>query len=197
MTRAIAHIHWIVHAIAEKVIGTNISTNTGYRIIRVDKAADSGVIIPALEIVQACFSVVEVPAVAEGVEIAQCVGHGAGGGQRIAPCVIGVRHHLRAAAVDQLGHVALRVLQVEVLRAIIGDGHGADLIVGKMQSCAAVRLNNSDLRQRVTEVGVACPRSLARVDDLAAGIAGVIDARLGAGADTLHQPAFRAYRIPM
>ena len=197
MTRAIAHIHWIVHAIAEKVIATNISTNTGYRIIRVDKAADSGVIIPALEIVQACFSVVEVPAVAEGVEIAQCVGHGAGGGQRIAPCVIGVRHHLRAAAVDQLGHVALRVLQVEVLRAIIGDGHGADLIVGKMQSCAAVRLNNSDLRQRVTEVGVACPRSLARVDDLAAGIAGVIDARLGAGADTLHQPAFRAYRIPM
>ena len=45
-----------------------------------------------------------------------------------------------------------------------------------MQSCAAVRLNNSDLRQRVTEVGVACPRSLARVDDLTAGIAGVIDA---------------------
>ena len=48
-----------------------------------------------------------------------------------------------------------------------------------MQSCAAVRLNNSDLRQRVTEVGVACPRSLARVDDLAAGIADVVDARLG------------------
>ena len=80
------------------------------------------------------------------------------------------------AAVDQPGHVALCILQVEVFRAIVGDGHGADLIVGKMQSCAAVRLNNSDLRQRVTEVGVACPRSLARVDDLAAGIAGVIDA---------------------
>lgn len=103
----------------------------------------------------------------------------------------------RRAAVDQPGHIALCVLQVEVFRAIIGDGHGADLIVGKMQSCAAVRLNNSDLRQRVTEVGVACPRSLARVDALAAGIADVIDARLGAGADTLHQPAFRAYRIPM
>lgn len=105
--------------------------------------------------------------------------------------------HLRAAAVDKSGHVALRVLQVEVLRTIVGDGHGPQLVVGKMQSCAAVRLNNSDLRQRVTEVGVACPRSLARVDDLAAGIADVIDARLGAGADTLHQPAFRAYRIPM
>ena len=45
-----------------------------------------------------------------------------------------------------------------------------------MQGGAAVRLNNSDLRQRVTEVRIACPRSLARVDDLAAGIAGVIDA---------------------
>ena len=89
MTRSIAHIHWIVHAIAEKVIATNISTNTGYRIIRVDKAADSGVIIPALEIVQACFSVVEVPAVAEGVVLAQRIGHGAGGRDRIAPCVIG------------------------------------------------------------------------------------------------------------
>ena len=105
--------------------------------------------------------------------------------------------HLRAAAVDKSGHDALCILQVEVLRAIVGDGHGADLIVGEVQGRAAVRLNNSDLRQRVTEVGVACPRSLARVDDLAAGIADVIDARLGAGADTLHQPAFRAYRIPM
>ena len=124
MTRAIAHIHWIVHAIAEKVIATNISTNTGYRIIRVDKAADSGVIIPALEIVQACFSVVEVPAIAEGVEFAQCVGHGAGGGQRITPCVIGVRHHLRAAAGHQHDHVALRILQIEILRAVVGAGEG-------------------------------------------------------------------------
>ena len=145
-------------------------------IIRIDKPTGFGVIVPTAEVVQPRLRVIDIPAVAEGVEFAQCVGHGAGGGQRITPCVIGVRHHLRAAAVDQPGHVALRVLQIEVLRAIVGDGHGADLIVGKMQSCAAVRLNNSDLRQRVTEVGVACPRSLARVDDLAAGIAGVIDA---------------------
>ena len=60
-----------------------------------------------------------------------------------------------------------------------------------MQSCAAVRLNNSDLRQRVTEVGVACPRSLACVDDLAARVVDVVDARLGAGVDTLHQPSFK------
>ena len=134
--------------------------------------------------------------IAEGVELTQCAGHGAGGGQRTAPRVIGVRHHLRTAAVDQSGHVALRVLQVEILRAVVGDGHGADLVVGKMQSCAAVRLNNSDLRQRVTDVGVACPRGLTCVDDLAAGITGVIDARIGAGADTLHQPSFKSRYSP-
>ena len=134
--------------------------------------------------------------IAEGIEFAQCVGHGAGGGQRIAPRIVGVRHHLRAAAVDQPGHIALRVLQVEILRAIVGDGHGADLIVGEVQGRAAVRLNNSDLRQRVTEVGVACPRSLARVDDLIAGIADVVDARLGAGADTLHQSSFKRRYSP-
>ena len=62
--------------------------------------------------------------IAEWVEIAQCVGHGAGGRDRIAPCIIGVRHHLRAAAVDQPGHVALRVLQVEILHTVAGAGEG-------------------------------------------------------------------------
>ena len=84
-----------------------------------------------------------------------------------------------AAAVDLPGHVALRVLQVEVLRAVVGDGHGTDLVVGEVQGRAAGGCVNVDLRQRVAKVGVACPRGLARVDDLAAGIAGVIDARLG------------------
>ena len=125
------------------------------------------------------FGIIDIPTVAEGVELTQRVGHSAGGGQRIAPRVIGVRHHLRAAAVDQPGHIALRVLQVEVFRTIVCDGHGADLVVGEVQGSAAGGRVNVDLRQRVTEVGVACPRSLARVDGLAAGIADVVDARLG------------------
>ena len=145
-------------------------------IIRIDKPTGFGVIVTALEVVQPRFGVVEVTAVAEGVGISQAICHGACGRQNVAPRIVGIRHHLRAAAVDQSGHVTLRVLQIEILRAIVGDGHGADLVVGEVQGGAAVRLNNSDLRQRVTEVGVACPRGLARVDDLAAGIAGVIDA---------------------
>ena len=137
MTRAIAHIHWIVHAIAEKVIATNISTNTGYRIIRVDESPGFRIIVTALEVVQPRFGIIDIPAVAEGVQLTQRAGHGAGGGQRTAPRVIGVRHHLRAATVDQSGHIALRVLQIEVFRAIVGDGHGADLVVGEVQGRAA------------------------------------------------------------
>ena len=79
-------------------------------------------------------------------------------------------------AVDQSGHVALRILQVEVLRAIVGDGHGANFVVGEVQGSAAGGCVNVDLRQRVTEVGIACPRGLARVDDFTAGIADVVDA---------------------
>ena len=62
--------------------------------------------------------------IAEGVQLAQRVGHGAGGGQRIAPGIVGVGHHLCTAAVDETGHVALCILQVEVLRAVAGAGEG-------------------------------------------------------------------------
>ena len=50
------------------------------------------------------LDIIDIPAVAEGVEFAQRVGHGAGGGQRIAPRVIGVRHHLRAATLTEVYH---------------------------------------------------------------------------------------------
>ena len=176
MPRAIGHVYRAVETIRKQVIALHRPTYSSYNTIRIDKPSGFGIIVTALEVVQSRFGIIEVPAIAEGVQLTQCVGHGAGGGQRITPCVIGVRHHLRAAAVDQSGHVALRVLQIEVFRAIIGDGHGADLVVGEVQGRAAGGRVNVDLRQRVTEVGVACPRSLARIDDLAAGIAGVIDA---------------------
>ena len=57
--------------------------------------------------------------IAEGVEIAQCVRHGAGGGQRIAPCVIGVRHHLRAAAVIDVAVAELRLKQLDPIKVYL------------------------------------------------------------------------------
>ena len=73
-------------------------------IVRVDKPSGFGIIVPTAEVVQSRFGIIDIPAVAEGVELAQCVDHGAGGGQRVAPCVIGVRHHLRAATLTEVYH---------------------------------------------------------------------------------------------
>ena len=84
--------------------------------IRIDKPAPRRVIIPALQIIQPRFRVVDIPAVAQGVLFAEGARHRAGGTQRVAPCVVGVGHDARAAGVDETGHVALRVLDVEVLR---------------------------------------------------------------------------------
>ena len=84
--------------------------------IRIDKPTPPRVIVPALQIIQPRFRVVDVSAVAQGVLCAEGGGQRAGGGQRIAPCVVGVGHDARAAGIDETGHVALRVLDVEVLR---------------------------------------------------------------------------------
>ena len=58
--------------------------------IRIDKPAPPRVIVPALQIVQPRFRVVDVSAVAQGVLFAEGGGHRAGGGQQIAPCIVGV-----------------------------------------------------------------------------------------------------------
>ena len=67
------------------------------------------------------FGIIDIPAVAEGVELTQCVGHGAGGGALVGILDVVLDDVLIVAplAVDQSGHVALRVLQVEVLRTIV------------------------------------------------------------------------------
>ena len=84
--------------------------------IRIDKPAPRRIIIPALQIVQPRFRVVDVPAVAQRVLCAEGARQRACGAQRVAPCVVAVGHNARAAGADKAGHVALRVLDVEILR---------------------------------------------------------------------------------
>ena len=124
MPQAIGHVYRAVETIRKQVIALHRPTYSSYNTIRIDKPSGFRVIVSALEVVQSRFGIIDIPAVAEGVELAQRVGHGAGGGQRITPCIIGVRHHLCAAAVDQPGHIALCVLQIEILRAVAGAGEG-------------------------------------------------------------------------
>ena len=94
-------------------------------VIRIDKPAPRRVIVPALQIIQPSFRVVDIPAVAQRVGRTKRRCHCTGCAQRIAPCVVAVGHNARAAGADETGHVALRVLDVEILRAVVAHGQRA------------------------------------------------------------------------
>ena len=144
--------------------------------IRIDKPTPRRVIVPALQIVQPRFRVVDVPAVAQGVLFAEGGGQRAGGGQQIAPCVVGVGHDARAAGADKAGHVALCVLDVEILRAVAVHGRRAGRVVGEVQLIAAPR----QLHQLVAQIMVIVRRAVDGFRDaLAVGIVAVGDIHPG------------------
>ena len=138
--------------------------------IRIDKPAPPRVIVPALQIVQPSFRVVNVSAVAQGVLCAEGGGQRAGGGQRVAPCVVGVGHDARAAGVDHAGHITLGVLDVEIFRAVVVHGQRAGRVVGEVQLVAAPR----QLHQLVAQIMVIVRRAVNGFHDaLAAVIVGI------------------------
>ena len=144
--------------------------------VRIDKPAPPRVIIPALQIIQPSLRIVDIPAVAQRVLFAEGCCHRTGGGQQIAPCVVGVGHDARAAGIDKAGHVALRVLDVEILRSIAVHGQRAGRVVGKVQLIAAPR----QLHQLVAQIMVIVGRAVDGFRDaLAVGIVAVGDIRPG------------------
>ena len=159
-----------------KHIVSNNALPCGRIPIRIDKPPPPRVIIPALQIVQPRLRVVDVPAVAQGVLCAEGGGHRAGGAQRIAPCVVGVGHNARAAGIDEAGHVALCVLDVEILRAVAVHGQRAGRVVGEVQLIAAPR----QLHQLVAQIMVIIRRAVDSFCDApAVGIVSVGDIRPG------------------
>ena len=145
-------------------------------VIRIDKPAPLRVIIPALQIVQPSLRVVDVSAVAQRILFAEGCCHRTGGGQRIAPCVVGISHDTRAAGGDETGHVALCVLDIEILRAVVAHGQRAGRVVGEVQLIAAPR----QLHQLVAQIMVIVRRAVDGFRDaLAVGIVGIGDIRPG------------------
>ena len=97
-------------------------------------------------------------------------GQRAGGGQQIAPCVVAVGHNARAAGADKAGHVALCVLDVEVLRAVAVHGQRAGRVIGEVQLIAAPR----QLHQLVAQIMVIVRRAVDGLRDaLAAVVVGI------------------------
>ena len=82
--------------------------------VRIDESPQLRIIIPALQVIQAGFFVVDITAVAQGVGLAEGIGHAACDGEDIAPGIVGVFHNGCAADGDDGGNVALEVGQVEI-----------------------------------------------------------------------------------
>ena len=138
--------------------------------IRIDKPPPPRIIISALQIIQPRLRVIDVPAVAQGVGRAKCRCHCTGGAQQIAPRVVGVGHNARAAGGDETGHVALCVLDIEILRAVAVHGQRAGRVVGEVQLIAAPR----QLHQLVAQIMVIVGRAVDGFRDaLAVGIVGI------------------------
>ena len=121
---------WVIPAISKHIIAKEILPRA-CEAIGVNEAADCRVIIAALEVVEARIGIAVIAAVAEEVDVCQ----GAGGGEDIAPGVVGVLRDLGEAAavlVDRQD-VALQIFDEIVLRpgsiAPIPQGNAADLAV--------------------------------------------------------------------
>ena len=100
-----------------------------------------GVIVPAAEVIQARFGIVDVPTIAQGVRGAEGGGHGAADGHGRTPGVVGVGHHLGAAGVHKTGDIALGVFQVEIPVAVIRHIRALDYpsslsFVPKVDACS-------------------------------------------------------------
>ena len=178
-TAVIGSVHRVIIAVSEEIlvpIGFFERSGQYRNIIGTNKPTPPRVIIPALQIVQPRFRVVDVSAVAQGVLCTEGCCHRAGGGQQIAPCVVGVGHDARAAGADKAGHVALRVLDVEILRAVAVHGQRAGRVVGEVQLIAAPR----QLHQLVAQIMVIVRRAVDGLRDaLAVGIVAVGDCLAG------------------
>ena len=104
--------------------------------IRVDKPADCGVIVPALQVVQPGFGVVDITAVAQRVDLSKGGGHASGGGQQSSPGVVGVLHHHGAGSIDDAHDIPLSIPQVVILGTVILDTNGSYSVIGEVQGVA-------------------------------------------------------------
>ena len=152
--------------------------------IRIDKPAPPRVIIPTLQIVQPRFRVVDIPAVAQGVLFAEGGGHRAGGGQQIAPCVVGVARgdgslrRFRQAVVLVVGiargvgrAVERLLLRGEVVVVVIAPRDAVFI------SAAALLPAHQPILKIVEILRLASARAVCQQTEVAVVVVGIVDLR--------------------
>ena len=93
--------------------------------------------------------------------------------QHIAPCVVDISHNRVPVAVHNLNHIALGILQIEILDAVIRHRRGTQAVVGEVHPVAAP----GQVRQGVAQIGVIIRRAVDRLGNaFSVGIVAVGDA---------------------
>ena len=95
--------------------------------ISVQILTDNGIIVSAPQIIQSGFLIIHIPTISERVQRAQCSRQRASLADRITPCAITIFYHLRTIRVNQRNHIALQIVDIEVIDIVIGDLAGLAL----------------------------------------------------------------------
>ena len=74
-----------------------------------NKPADFGVIVPALEVVEAGFLIIDIPTVTEGIILSECGSERALCWQQFAPTVIAIFYNSAAAVVNEFDDAVMRI----------------------------------------------------------------------------------------
>ena len=107
--------------------------------IRINKSSPSRMIISASQIVHPGFFIVDIPTIAERVELAQAIGLDASAADGAPPCIIFVFYNNRITTVNNGYNVALQILHITVGAAVVYHHRWLVLrIIEEMQLVAAL-----------------------------------------------------------
>ena len=85
------------------------------------------IINPAPQIIQSRLLIIHIPTIAERIQRANRRCQTAGFADRITPHIITIFYHLRTIRVNQRNHIALQIVDIEVVNIVIGDHAGLAL----------------------------------------------------------------------
>ena len=120
-----------VYAVHEQIVMVNS--------IRRNEPLPHRIIIPAPEVIQPNLLIVHIPTIAERIQRTNRRCQTAGFADRITSRIINIFYHLRAIRVNQRNHIALQIVDIEVINIIISNHAGLTLrIIEEMQVMAAL-----------------------------------------------------------
>ena len=115
-----------------------------------------GIIVPAPEIVESRFYIIDIPPISEWLDSTQGGSEGTSGGKHLAPRIVGIFYYLGPGAVNQAQHVALQIYNVAILRAV--EVHYGGLVLGiveEVQLVAALgQMDNILAMEDIVRIGI-------------------------------------------